>query len=113
MYVLDPKIQDGKKLPRWEPKSRRGQFLGMSRRHASTIGLVRNLRTGSISPQFHVVYDEWFTTLPSAVRVDDLQAPDDWIDLLTYSRDRFVTDNGTVPPLSEEWLDPNRISGSD
>lgn len=51
-YVLDPKIQDGKKLPRWEPKSRRGQFLGFSKRHASTIGLIRNPKTGSISPQF-------------------------------------------------------------
>jgi hypothetical protein len=30
-YVLDPKIQDGKKLPRWQPKSRRGQFLGRSK----------------------------------------------------------------------------------
>ena len=27
-YVLDPKLQDGKKQPCWEPKSRRGQFLG-------------------------------------------------------------------------------------
>jgi hypothetical protein len=55
-YVLDPKIQDGKKLPRWQPKSRRTQFLGwFSKRHASTIGgLVRNLKTGAISPQFHV-----------------------------------------------------------
>jgi hypothetical protein len=30
-YVLDPKIQDGKKLPRWQPKSRRAQFLGFSK----------------------------------------------------------------------------------
>ena len=26
-YVLDPTLQDGKKLPRWQPKARRGQFL--------------------------------------------------------------------------------------
>jgi hypothetical protein len=64
-YVLDPKIQDGKKLPRWQPKSRRGQFLGFSAKHASTIGLIRNVKTGSISPQFHVVYDDAFTTVPS------------------------------------------------
>jgi hypothetical protein len=36
-YILDPAIQDGKKLPRWQPKSRRGQFLGFSKQHASTI----------------------------------------------------------------------------
>ena len=36
-YVLDPKIQDGKKISRWQPKSRHGQFLGFSKRHASAI----------------------------------------------------------------------------
>ena len=39
-YVLDPVIQDGNKLPRWKPKSRRGQFLGRSKSHASDIGLI-------------------------------------------------------------------------
>ena len=53
-YVLDPKIQDGKKLPRWVPKARRGQFLGRSKIHASSIGLVRNLTTQRVSSQFHV-----------------------------------------------------------
>ena len=23
-YILDPKLQDGKKIPRWKPRSRRG-----------------------------------------------------------------------------------------
>jgi hypothetical protein len=64
-YVLDPRVQDGKKLPRWQPKSRRGQFLGRSKKHASTIGQICNLSTGSVSTQFHVVYDDWFSTLPS------------------------------------------------
>eukprot|EP00957_Ditylum_brightwellii_P138950 10591131-Ditylum_brightwellii.AAC.1 len=29
-YVLDPKLQDGKKLPEWSPQKRGGQFLGWS-----------------------------------------------------------------------------------
>jgi hypothetical protein len=29
-YVLDPKLQDGKSLPKWESKSRRGVFVGVS-----------------------------------------------------------------------------------
>ena len=28
-YVLDPRIQDGKKIPRWNPRSKMGQFLGI------------------------------------------------------------------------------------
>ena len=64
-YVLDPTLQDKRKLPRWNPRSRRGQFLGMSRRHANNIGLIRNLQTHAVSTQFHVVYDDRFTTLPT------------------------------------------------
>eukprot|EP00980_Cylindrotheca_fusiformis_P004423 scaffold945_cov82-Cylindrotheca_fusiformis.AAC.8 len=29
-YVLDPKLQDGKKLPKWKPRARRGMYLGGS-----------------------------------------------------------------------------------
>jgi hypothetical protein len=29
-YVLDPKLQDGKKLPKWSPRTRQGQYLGRS-----------------------------------------------------------------------------------
>ena len=62
-YVLDPRIQDGKKIPRWNPQSKMGQFFGRSDKHASSIGLIRNLKTGKISAQFHCVYDCFFTTV--------------------------------------------------
>ena len=65
-YVLDPKLQDGKKLPKWKPRSRRGQYLGRSPTHASTVGMILNRTTGYISPQYHVVYDDLFTTVPNA-----------------------------------------------
>jgi hypothetical protein len=116
-YVLDPTIQDGRKLPRWQPKSRREQYLGISKRHASTIGLIRNLRTGSVSPQSHVVYDDFYTTIPTpTMRMQS--KPINWEELLTLSRERITTDDGTaIPPLSDEWLDErelqdrNRIRG--
>ena len=59
-YVLDPKLQDGKKLPKWQACARRGQFLGISPDHSSTIGRILNLRSGFISPQYHVIYDHLF-----------------------------------------------------
>ncbi|KAG7349585.1 reverse transcriptase RNA-dependent DNA polymerase [Nitzschia inconspicua] len=65
-YVLDPKLQDGKKIPKWDPRSRRGMFVGVSPSHSSTIGRILNLRTGRISPQYHVVYDDLFSTVPNA-----------------------------------------------
>jgi hypothetical protein len=110
-YVLDPMIQDGKKLPRWQPKSRRAQFLGFSKRHASTIGLVRNLKTGAISPQFHVVYDDTFTTVPSRVRDDDINPPANWLELLTFSRVNLLdADDDNVPMLADDWLTDEELA---
>ena len=62
-YVLDPKLQDGHKIPKWRPRARRGQFLGFSPQHSTTVGLIRNLQAGNVSPQFHIVLDEPFTTV--------------------------------------------------
>ena len=70
VYVLDPSLQDGKKVPKWKPRSRRGMFLGFSPDHSTKVAMVLNLQTGHISPQFHVLFDEKFTTVPS-----DLGAP--------------------------------------
>ena len=61
--VLDPKLQDGKKLPKWDPRTRQGQYLGKSPDHASSVELIKNLRTGYVSPQFHVLYDNKFQTV--------------------------------------------------
>ena len=91
-FVLDPKLQDGKKLPKWNVRSRRGQFLGFSAEHSSTIGLIRNVRTGNVSPQFHVVYDDEFTTVATDWRT--LEFPTNWDELfatVTSIRWRCVT----------------------
>jgi hypothetical protein len=109
-YVLDPTLQDGKKIPCWQPRSRRGQFMGMSKRHASTIGMIRNVLTGAISPQFHVMYDDNFTTLPSSTNPDQAEPPPNWQDLLTYSRMRVVNDEDNPPQVGDEWLTNDELS---
>lgn len=65
VYVLHPKLQDAKKIPKWHRRSRRDVFLGFSPQHHSTVALVLNTETGSISPQYHVVFDEHFSTVSS------------------------------------------------
>ena len=57
VYVLDPALQAGKKIPKWNKRSRQGQFLGFSEEHSSLVARVLNLETGHVSPQFHVVFD--------------------------------------------------------
>ncbi|MGH3624340.1 MAG: hypothetical protein ACRDQ5_21565, partial [Sciscionella sp.] len=51
-YVLDPTLQDGKKIPKWRPRSRRGMFVGISPDHSTTVSDVLNLTTLSITPQY-------------------------------------------------------------
>ena len=107
-YVLDPRLQDGKKIPKWEPRSRKGQFLGFSKEHASTVGLIQNIRTGFISPQYHVVFDEEFTTVTSESTMD---LSEKWIDLFLNSREVFLEGfdeetDGDLPVLDPDYRDP-------
>ena len=83
--VLDPKLQDGKKLPKWSPRTRRGQYLVKSPIHASSVGLIRNLITGCISPQFHVIYDSKFQTVSCGYEDNEAVAIHIWNFLLYVS----------------------------
>ena len=65
-FVLDPKLQDGNSLPKWKRRARQGQYLGVSKEHASNVANILNLNKGNISPQFHVVHDDLFTTVSNA-----------------------------------------------
>ena len=37
--------------------------MGWSKGHAASVAVIRNLMTGNLSPQFHVVFDPWFETV--------------------------------------------------
>ena len=62
-YVLKPAIQDGRKLPKWQPKARCGVFLGFSKSNSTQIGFIKNIKTSAVSQQYHVVYEDHFTTV--------------------------------------------------
>ena len=113
-FVLDPKLQDGKKIPKWNNRSHRGQFLGFSTEHSSQVGLIRNLKTNWISPQYHVVYDEKYTTVPSTEKrwqLDVKTDNDKWTELFENGRDRYIEDEVDknnkplpLPELHDDWL---------
>ena len=62
-YVLDNRMQAGQKLPKWDLRARVGVYLGMSNQHARSVALILNIKTGHVSPQFHVKFDPLFTTV--------------------------------------------------
>ena len=102
-YVLSPKLRDGGHLPKWEPRSRRGQFMGFSPIHASSVGMIRNLSTHYVSPQFHVMYDDQFETVHS--HEGNPPPQEVWERLYTFNR--FQVDWDIEPPdLAVEWLSP-------
>ena len=65
-YILDARLQDadGPGAPKWEPRSWLGIYVGHLPYHAGSVALVMNAQTGLISPQFHVVFDDNFSTVP-------------------------------------------------
>jgi hypothetical protein len=70
--VLEPKLQNGQKLPKWKQRPRLSQFLGYSDEHSSLVANVRHLGMGYVSPQSHVVFDDLFETVFSSGSDDDL-----------------------------------------
>ena len=105
VYVLDKMISDGKKLPRWSPRSTRTVNLGFSDKHASSVPLVLNLQTGYITAQFHIVFDDWFATVSASA--DDLPNFNDacWQRMFQDSTYQYVLDDEDEEKLIVEATD--------
>ena len=56
--------------------------MGVSPKHADSVGRILNLETGAITPQCHVVCDELFTSVFGAL-TDKVMDADLWDTLLT------------------------------
>ena len=102
VYVLEPKIHSGGKLPKWQSRSRRGVFVGYSPNHNSDVPLVLNLATGSIGPLFHVVFDDWFTTVISP---EGTIPNTTWENLFCNSRYHYTFDENDPVVLPTDWQD--------
>ena len=76
--------------------------MGFSKMHSTEVGLVINLLTGSISPQFCVVFDDMFSTVMSSTAAD----PESWIRLVTSSNSsiQFMLDQEDDSELDDECL---------
>jgi hypothetical protein len=115
VYVLDPRLQDGHKLPKWTPRARRGRFLGVSPSHSSTVGRILNLTTGNVSPQYHCVYDDLYTTVPNADSggILDLASfeTSKWTELVAAGSEKLLHDDDAddTPELHDEWLTPSEL----
>ena len=102
VYILDAANQTGGiGTPKWEPRSHSGIYLGHSPCHAGSVALVLNLKTGLVSPQFHLVFDDEFTTVPY---LKGSTEPPNWLDLVKHATEKSTDDQ---EKLSYEWLHPD------
>ena len=101
VYVLDARSQStgGPGPPKWEPRSRIGVYLGHSPFHAGSVALVFNPKTGWVSPQYHVVFNDTFSTVPY---MDTGMVPPHWEDLLKYSSEKATDEDFS---LAEDWME--------
>ena len=63
VYALSSELAAGQGFPKWNKRARVGIYLGQSPKHARSVALVLNIKTGLVSPQFHVVFDDMFETV--------------------------------------------------
>ncbi|GFH50753.1 hypothetical protein CTEN210_07229 [Chaetoceros tenuissimus] len=115
-YVLDPKLADGKKIPKWSPRSRQGKFMGYSKDHSNSAGLILNPKSGYLSTQFHVLYDDKFETVEGCTRDQQRQVAQDvdWQRIIdregAHEINYEVQDEDLVPDfLDDEWLNEEEI----
>ena len=78
-----------------------------SQKHASTVPLVLNPNTGYITPQFHILFDDWFATVATSIdQLPDFNAPE-WASTFgestyQYPIDETLDDNETDSELTAD-----------
>ncbi len=104
VYVLESAQQSSiAGLPKWEPRCRIGIYLGHSPCHAGSVALILNPRTLHVSPQFHTVFDDEFTTVPFMRNEEE---PPHWAKLVRESSE-LATDQEYK--LAKEWTSQGNI----
>jgi hypothetical protein len=112
VFVLEAKLQNDQKLPKWNRRAQMGQFVGFSDEHSSLVANVRHLSTNFISPQFHLVFDDLFETV-NRTGVDVFVVESICNELFQLNRELFAEEEldeaGNIiyqpPPLHEVCLD--------
>jgi len=96
-FVLNKSSQDNPSAAKkWTSRCWQGVYVGFSPMHASTVALIYNPSTKHVTPQFHVTYDEDFST----VTLSDPIALETWLAQLFNSTStwKFVDCHGDEAP---------------
>lgn len=107
VFALDKRLQSGiGGIPKWNPRSNAGVYLGHSPDHASNVALVLSLTTGLVSPQYHVVFDDNFSTIEF---IRSRKEPTNWENLCKHHYEDYSMSNSpehsTLGDLQRNLID--------
>ena len=88
-------------LPQWKTRSCAWIYIGHPPFHSGSVVLVPNPETVHVSTQFHVVFDDYFSTVPS-IREGTIQP--NYTDLVQHSSQSGAPDN---IDLRGTWFAPD------
>jgi hypothetical protein len=106
-YILDSRLHNAGSIgpPKWEPRSNICVYLGYSRFHVGCVALVYNPSTGR--PQYHVVFDNDFTTVPF---MEAGTIPLHWSDLVHSSLELA---GKQALDIAQAWLGSTGLDNTD
>eukprot|EP00957_Ditylum_brightwellii_P107398 8195119-Ditylum_brightwellii.AAC.1 len=95
VFVLDSKLQSSQGIgtAKLDTRACAGVYLGHSLVHAGNITLVLNLQTRHMSPQYHWIFDDEFTTVPY-LNLDN--APPNWASLVDHSSESATAESFNI-----------------
>ena len=95
----------GLKITKWDTRSLIGVNIGFRKMYSTQVGLVLNLLTGLISPKYHFIFDEIFSTVVSSTSIDtEVQKR---LATSRKSRIQVMLYQEDDPELDDEWLTAN------
>ena len=105
-YVLDNALQSGQGMSKGKQRAHLSIYLGPSPSLARTVALILNPRTGHVSPQFHVKFDDFFETVGNSPTDMDTPEPE-WKYLSGFAIKKGAADKGSNGALTN-LLTPRR-----
>jgi hypothetical protein len=85
-YDLQKELQDRTSYSKWKPRAWQGIYIGSSTCYASAIPLIYNPVTTHITPQIHLLYNEYFHTVNTHSSLDR----DSYLERLFHTSARWL-----------------------
>jgi hypothetical protein len=85
---------------KWEQSSWQGVYVGHSSLHAGNVALIYNPQTCHVTQQFHVTYDESYSSVLSTASTNNV------IIEQLLDKTNWLQDTATTPSAEEQYLFP-------